>query len=372
VYLSDGRRLYSYSVGQDTFLVFDGPERKSVRSPAYNYDLDKTTGRFVRWGRTLENDPPFSPIGPEILDIEISVNGCRHACPFCYKNNTAAEPINMTFDMFKAIIDKIPQTLTQVAFGITDVGANPDFIRMMTYCREIGVVPNFTLSGGDLTDDLARRCAALAGAIAVSVRQDNKGLCYETVQRLTSLGLKQTNIHILVSRETLPFVHEVVADCKSDPRLQDLNALVLLSVKPKGRAKGRYHPLSSSAYDELIQLCWDSGIRFGFDSCSAPYFERFVETSSLGSRTKQHLIQCSESCESFLFSCYIDVHGQCWPCSFAEGEDRQKGISVVECGDFLSQVWYADTTVEYRRQLLNYADHGCRPCPLFEELSQRG
>jgi len=43
---------------------------KAFRSPIYNYIFDKKTGFFVRWGKTLEDDPPFSPYGPELEKIK--------------------------------------------------------------------------------------------------------------------------------------------------------------------------------------------------------------------------------------------------------------------------------------------------------------
>jgi len=64
-------------------MLYDTPSKKSVRSANYNYDFDKTTGFFARWGKTPDDDPLFAPAGPEILDIEISVDGCPEKCKFC-------------------------------------------------------------------------------------------------------------------------------------------------------------------------------------------------------------------------------------------------------------------------------------------------
>ena len=41
----------------------------------------------------------------------------------------------MTFDEFKIIFDKMPKTLTQIAFGIMDIKTNPDFFKMMEYAN---------------------------------------------------------------------------------------------------------------------------------------------------------------------------------------------------------------------------------------------
>src|SRR3990167_8201583 len=85
------------------------------RSEHYNWNFNMKTGFFARWGKTLRDDPEIAP-SPEILDCEISTK-CNGKCAFCYKSNTSNGD-NMSFDMFKVIFDKIPQNLTQIAFGI--------------------------------------------------------------------------------------------------------------------------------------------------------------------------------------------------------------------------------------------------------------
>jgi len=56
------------------------------------------TGFHGRWGKTEQDDPQFSPFGPEILDIEISVNGCKGAggkiCKMCSPAGTKVNTPN--------------------------------------------------------------------------------------------------------------------------------------------------------------------------------------------------------------------------------------------------------------------------------------
>ncbi|NQU83286.1 MAG: hypothetical protein HQ536_01100 [Parcubacteria group bacterium] len=95
---------------------------KRFRSEAYNYDFNRQTGFFARWGKTHEDDPERGPF-PEILDIEISTicsgpNGKN--CKFCYKTNTPKGK-NMTIETFKKLFEKFPKKLTQIACGIGDI-----------------------------------------------------------------------------------------------------------------------------------------------------------------------------------------------------------------------------------------------------------
>lgn len=293
----------------------------------------------------------------------------------CYKGNTPEPATNMTFNTFKTILDKMPRTLTQIAFGITGIQTNPDFLDMMWYARDNGIIPNFTLSGIDLTDEIAAECAKVIGAVAVSAYESDKNVCYNTVKKFTDLGITQTNIHLMTSQENLDFVYEVINDRLTDPRLAKLNAIVFLGVKPKGRAKGKFHSVSTEDYAKLIKYCLDKKIGFGFDSCSCAKYELAIDDmDSLTEEDKKKYVESSESCESFgLFSSYINAEGSFFPCSFSEGEgDWKEGISVVNCDDFLKDVWFSDKLNKYREMSLStcYAS-GCRKCLIFDEINPK-
>ena len=78
---------------------------KLFRSPEYNYNFDLVTGRFERWGKTENDDPTWSPFGPEIMDIEIGADGgCPMTCKFCYKGNHAGgTSFSMNLETFKKV-----------------------------------------------------------------------------------------------------------------------------------------------------------------------------------------------------------------------------------------------------------------------------
>ncbi len=117
--------------------IVETDSSKTVISNSYKYYFNKVTGMFVRWGKTANDDPSYSPLGPELLDIEISSGKCLANCQFCYKCNGSNKSLqNMTFEEFKTILDKIPNILTQIAFGITDIYANPDFFKMIHLIQE--------------------------------------------------------------------------------------------------------------------------------------------------------------------------------------------------------------------------------------------
>jgi MoaA/NifB/PqqE/SkfB family radical SAM enzyme len=303
---------------------------------------------FARWGRTKEEDPNYCIYGPEILDIEVTTKCLGPAgkpCPFCYKSNTP-NGTNMTFDTFKTILDKMPKTLTQIAFGAdAQATSNPDLFKMMEYARSKEIIPNITVA--DISDDTADRLVKLCGAVAVS-RYADYNICYNSVKKLIDRGLKQVNIHFMLSKETFEQAFDVIDDYRNDTRLNGLNAIVFLSLKQKGRGV-KFNSVTQEEFKELIEYAFDNDTPIGFDSCSAHKFLNAVKDRE----NYKQLEMLAEPCESSLFSAYIDVDGFFHPCSFASGTDQWKeGLDVVGCKNFISDIWNNERTIKFRNNLL--------------------
>ena len=172
------------------------------------------------------------------------------------------------------------------------------------------------------------------------------------------------NMHFMISEETYDSCLETLKDIKEDERLSDLNAIVLLSLKKKGRGVG-FNPLPTDKYNEIVQFCLDNDINFGMDSCGAKKFLDAVKDHPDYDRFKM----VCEPCESTNFSQYIDVNGDFYPCSFCEDvEDWGKGISVLSISDFLKDIWYDDRVKKFRDSLNSNCDncHKARECPIYD------
>jgi hypothetical protein len=186
----------------------------------------------------------------------------------CYKSNNP-NGHNMTLDTFKNVIDKMPDTLTQIALGADAQGiTNPDMFDMMRYAREKGIIPNLTIA--DVSEDVANKLAKVAGAVAVSVYMHaGKDVAYDSIKRLSDAGMKQINIHFMLSAETKEFAFEVMNDSLTDSRLKNLNAIVFLSLKKKGRGE-KFSTVNEFDYKEILKFALLNKIPIGADSCSAP------------------------------------------------------------------------------------------------------
>lgn len=254
-------------------------------------------------------------------------------------------------------VNKIRTGPVQFAFGIGNLYGHDDMWKIFQHTRDNGVVPNVTINGWQLTDEIADKLANVMGAVAVS-RYNPPDTCYNAVEKLTSRGMKQVNIHMLVSKQTFEDCFQLIRDVKSDPRLAKLNAIVFLMLKPKGRGKILGQLQDKEKYKTLVDFAISHGINVGFDSCSVPSFLSVTE----GHKDYESFVRNTDKCESGLFSMYIDVTGKAWPCSFGQNRPDLEPINVLEIEDFERDVWNSPQMNRWRDRL----NGNCRSCPLYD------
>lgn len=331
--------------------------KKILNSENFNCVFDKNDGTCYTWGKTLEEDVDFSPFGPLIADIEISsiCNGVKgKLCDCCYKKNSPKGE-NMSFETLKKIVDSFPPMIQQVAFGVSSCATtNPEFEKMLHYCNEKQIKPNLTIA--DISNETADMIAENCGAVAVSC-YDDKNVCYDNVKMLTDRKMKQTNIHFCLYEDTYSRALEVIDDIKNDSRLIDMNAIVFLSLKNKGRGK-KLKRINQHKFDILMKKCIDSNIKFGMDSCSGFKFENFCKEND-----KLKLLPMITNCESTLQSVYFNCKGEYYPCSFCEGErDWHEGINIDDVECFIKDVWYHERVKKFRDTITKT----CGNCFMFD------
>ena len=162
-------------------------------------------------------------------------------------------------------------------------------------------------------------------------------------------------MQIVVNNDNMPHLKEVLQDI-ADKKFNGLKSVVLHRIKPKGRAAKMDCKISLSTYEELVKFCLDNKISFGFDSCSAtPVMEVLKKIG------KPELCSSCEPCESSKLSSYINVKGEYWSCSFAEGTDFIKPVNVLEHKSAID--WWNGDEVKKCRFCTNPA---CKSCPIYD------
>ena len=363
----------------DVYIDKNGNRFIEAKDDSFHLLFLKKDGFTAKWGRTIEDDPTHCAFGNEIADIEITkacrgirnIAGKRIVCPWCYKSNTPNGNY-MNFETFKNIFDKlnVPKTMTQIAFGVDAEASdelNPDIWKIMDYCIENNVTPNITVA--DIDERTAKNLVKRCGAIAVSYYANiNKDCCYNTVKLLIDEAKKinkqmKINIHCLISKETYDSVFDLINDCQNDERLKDMGSIVFLSLKQKGRGE-HFNQLTTDEFKKIIDTCFDKKVSMGFDSCSAPKFLNAIK----GRKDEEFLKNYVESCESVMYSMYIDANGIFYPCSFMEKEGEwEKGIDMKNIDNFISDVWYEDRVVDWRNTSIQCINcNGCNKCKFYD------
>lgn len=346
-------------VGDKKYVITDNYFSKSCLGPNYKFGFYKENGFFARWGRTKKHNPSFSPIGPELLDIEITtscdgINGVP--CAFCYKSNTP-KGTYMSFKTYKRIFDIVPPSVCQIAFGVdSSCTSNPDCWEIFHHTRHRGVIPNVTVA--QIDNETALELAKVMGAVSVTAHDDTE-ICYESVKRLAEHALKtkilrQINIHVMISEETLPLAYKVIRDTS---KMKFVNAVVMLALKQKGRGEN-FHPATQEQFRQLVDHSFKVGAKIGFDSCNC---HKFLECVKDHPQLESFKL-VAEPCESGCFSLYVDVNGRPYPCSFLEiPEEEVYAPLMQDVVDFQKEVWYAPAIVKFRRKLIRNKRH----CPVY-------
>lgn len=348
-----------------TLNIIDTPTEKRIVSDDYSLYFSKKTGFTARWGRTEDDDPTCAPI-VEIADIEISTGKCLGNCLYCYKSNGNNNQYtsHMTLENFKTVVKKLGPGLNQVALGLTDIYANPDFFAILKWCNDIGIVVNYTCHGLDVDDNAVYLTSKYCGAVAVSIV--NKTKTYNAVKKFTDAGMTQVNIHYVLGNKSVDNgeVFDIITDIKQDARLSKLNALVLLAFKDKANT-GLDTPITDpNKYKKILEFADSMGVHLGLDSCSGPKYLQSIKGSNNEDKKREYV----ETCCAGRFSAYINALGIYYPCSFMEQVDNMgwsTGINVLECEDFYQEIWNHHRVIQWRNHTIQCGENKC-PCKYFD------
>lgn len=232
-----------------------------------------------------------------------------------------------------------------------DEGPCKDLKKIMDYCLNNNyqkITPNITINGSHMTSEWYDYLSKTCGAIAVSLYSDDN--CFNAVKELTDRGMDQVNIHCMLSAQTFDKCMNLIDKVQTDKRLEKLNAVVFLMLKPRGRGE-KFSRVSDEQYSTFVKKLFESKINWGMDSCGAG---RLLK-EDIPEQVKKYITPCESTRES----CYMNVDGKFFPCSFAEDGE---GIDVTKVDDFIKDVWMNEEICQWRQNLL---DNNCN-CPIYK------
>ena len=281
----------------------------------------------------------------------------------CYKANTP-DGGNMSFETFKTVFDKFPQSITQIAFSAdSTLKSNPDLFKMMKYCRnntENYIVPSISVAQLE-RPEAEKLIEAGVGCVGVSMYA-NKEVCYDTAKLLTDVcdetGYSaQVNLQVVVSDHNFEHIMSVLDDINEDPRLERINCIVYLSLKQKGRGEG-FKLLSDEKWMQLLAKTAEKVELFGVDVCSTGKLQAFEGDS-------EETLEVAEPCESGYYSMYINLRGEMFPCSFLEDTPGwETGMDLVEKS--FNDIWSSDRFLKHRKSIEAIRSGKSTGCPYWD------
>lgn len=366
-------------------MKFNQNNIKTYRDTNYKFNeyFDLNSGFYLRTDSEETKKDPFMRSFPALLDIGImgGCKSCRVCKADCYQGGKIYNPEkDMKLEDYKKIIDEgAEKGLQQVALG----GAgNPndhrDFEEIVRYTRSKDIIPNYTTSGIELSEEAVKATKKYCGAVAVSWYYQD--FTVNALNKFLDSGMK-TSIHFVLSRESI----EDAINCLNSGKLnyfhkeklgiesrefnlneKGINAIIFLLYKPVGLGI-RDKVLSIEKDKYYLKLFFDAiknnknKFKIGFDSCSIPAIMNYSDSID---RTS------IDSCEGGRFSAYINSDLIMTPCSF--DQNLIYGVSLKDSS--VEEVWNSDKFIKFRSRLF-FSCPSCKNrenclggCPLKQEI----
>ncbi len=324
----------------DKIIKYNPDAVKVVKTNEYAIIFNPKTGEEILTGINGFPDP-FKLEYPSMLDIGI-MGHCDNNCSFCYQGDKEQE--NMSLEGFKRIIDESKDYTNQIALGGRgDPNQHEHFEEIIKYAYNNGVIPNYTTSGINLTDEQIEASSVYCGAVAVSMYE--KEYTWSALNRLMDAGVK-TNIHYVVSKPNAERAGRLIVGIdmflgKVD--LDRLNAIVFLLFKPQGRGKHLDWEPTRYQIEKFANTIKMPACKFkvGMDSCLINKISQVRKLTAVEE-------MFSDTCEGGRMSCYITPDLKLVPCSF--GDHDKYGIDISKGN--IQEVWNKGNPFQQFREVL--------------------
>lgn len=281
-----------------------------------------------------------------LLDIGV-MGTCKNKCGFCYQGHINKP--NMTLSNFKSIIDQSAYHVNQIALGGRgDPNHHENFKEIVQYCRKKNVVPNYTTSGIDLTNNQIE-ISKMCGAVACS--EYGQKHTYEALQKFIDAEIK-TNIHYIYSKVTHTSTINILKGIdiwNGKVDLQGLNAIIFLLFKPHGAGKDLDWIPTTKQMIELSTYIFNPKTKFkiGMDSCLANHILKYSAPTKLQRMS-------IDTCEAARMSAYITPDMKFMPCSFAD-----ESIWSIPIENNLHTIWQEGSAFIKFRKTLSLQQNQC-------------
>lgn len=260
--------------------------------------FNRYTGAKIRFSfDTLgrKETPITHASAPELVDLKIT-DHCPFGCEFCYQGSTLQGIHADTSNIMSVLSTLAELKVFEVAIGGGEPTLHPDFVKILGYAREMGIVPNFTTRNLAWLRDPAktRDIMASAGAFAFSVHDESDLDKLAALIEVNGIDGRRTHVHIIMGLDDhYQFERKI-------KHAHDLNLpITLLGYKTAGFGANVKHQDYSWWLDSVQKAIGDTYATISIDTVLAAESE---------AQLKAYGVQkWSYHTQDGLFSAYIDA-----------------------------------------------------------------
>jgi radical SAM protein with 4Fe4S-binding SPASM domain len=337
-------------------------------------------------------DPGNAAAPPLPTELQLEVTGaCNLACTMClvsYRPKLGRAQGAMSFDVFRRVLDELPQVERITLQGLGEPLLAPDLFRMIEYAAKRGVRMGFNTNATLLTRQRAERLVragldwlhvSLDGATAATYESIRDGSSFVRV-RDNVLGLVDVKRLLGADRPTLSLVFVAmrrnVAELAAVVRLAHEWGVGKLWVQNLSHSfsdtdpAGAYREIREFAAAEALWADGDDGGReraFAEARGVADELGVALRLPRLEEPTPAPRAAGTPGCSWPWDSAYLTHDGKVQPCCMVMGAERAVLGDVAS--DSFADVWNGDAYRDFRAGLLNgHPPDVCAGCSLYRHV----
>lgn len=327
-------------------------------------------------GRPFRRIPRQSPAAdgglpvlsaPSLVDFQIT-DQCHLDCPHCYADSTSAGEHGRLQDILLGLEQVAEFGAFQVAIGGGEPLLHPQLDQILARCHQLGMVPNLTTSGLNLSNYNLNLIKRYCGAVGVSLegvedefdayRKSGFQRFRKVLARLAEWQIP-TVLQVTLNTDTFARLDSIVDFCR---RQDNLYGVIFLAFKPVGRGAVFGRPLAGidpvrlheglqSAFFALSQTT-----RVGFDCCMTP------GVTGTGSEFDAHAARYLEGCSALRASIGLLPNLDVLPCTFTAGH----AVGNLHCSH-IRDIWHGMQTRAFRDNMVSGAQDNasCSACSKY-------
>lgn len=230
--------------------------------PAFLAFVDRAYMRELGLGESQLWDMEDETIGVLSAPTEVHfaiTNRCSAKCGHCYMGAGEKDEGQLDTESFKHAIDILAQMkVFHIALGGGEALERPDLFEIAEYARKKGLVPNLTVSGVGVTDEIAKKMG-MFGQVNVSI--DGVGDKYGVFRNKDMFAAADNALDVLVDAGVRCGINCVVGRRNFDgigelfeyAQKKKLTEIEFLRFKPASRG-GKLYSEESTTYEQNISL----------------------------------------------------------------------------------------------------------------------